>query len=84
VTLAIAKIQLCKESEMTLKAALSIGIREVSTRELNKDKFLHGCGSLSPFSAESAFFSYPRRKEGSRKPSYLPIKMHILAFHTIT
>jgi hypothetical protein len=55
---------------MTWKPALSIGIREVSIRELNKRKFLHGCASLSPFSAESPFFSYPRRKEGSRKPSF--------------
>ena len=55
---------------MTWKAALSIGIREVSTRKLIKDKFLHGCALLRAFSAESPFFPYQRRKAVPRKASF--------------
>ena len=55
---------------MTWKAVLSIQIREVSVWELNERKFLHGCTSLGQFSGESPFFSYPRRKDGSRRPSF--------------
>ena len=56
---------------MTWKAALSIGIREVSTRKLIKDKFLHGCALLSAFSAESPFFPYQRQKAVPSKASFL-------------
>jgi hypothetical protein len=69
VTLSITSIQSCKGSEITWKAALSIAIREVSTRKLNKDKFLHGRASLIAFPAKMVFFSYLGRKAGSRKAS---------------
>ena len=66
----MAKIESCQGSEMAWKAGLSIGIREVSNRELNNDKFLHGCASLNPIFGESPFFSYLRRKAVFRKPSF--------------
>jgi hypothetical protein len=73
VTLSMAKIESCKGSEMAWKAGLSIGIREVSNRELNNDKFLHGCASLNPIFGESPFVSYLRRKAAFRK-LYFPTK----------
>jgi hypothetical protein len=73
VTLLMAKIESCKGSEMGWKAGLSIGIREVSNRELNNDKFLYGCVSLNPIFGESPFVSYLRRKAAFRK-LYFPTK----------